>query len=458
MAAPTFDLPVTSGVATEAGLETQVNAGFTSLYNGTVAEAAARAAADAELAARADGTDVLTAQNRLLGLIADDGEAGVTADHAFYLAEQLRIRVSELEATIATLSANEADMTVYPIALTAGTVASIIVADGTNVQRMQVQNRSANALAAIAFGNPPASIGAAGAYVLEPGQALDTTLIPSLPIYVVAEATAEISGAFSVPQDEPNFNWEVDLQALITGMGGTAPSIAYENAYRNLYSALRRLNVISKAQGLFVHAAHNATAAAVNWKNTAQTLTAVGAPSFTAAQGFSYGGVDDYHDTSLRLTTFFGSTTSVSLDLSGFVFPGTDDQPTGRAALGDGVLELQPNRSPTQAALKTGTAGTDVVTIPSLGSMLGFSRRANETATAFVAGGVATRIVRERTQSYPPRDMLIGCSRDSSNAPTNFYQGLIRASYFGRALTDREMFGVEAAFNQFFASIATLGG
>ncbi|WP_191085618.1 sialidase family protein [Roseococcus microcysteis] len=88
MSAPTFNLPVASGIATEAGLEAQINAGFTALYNGTVAEAEARAAAiAAEASTRAaaitaESAARIAADDALQDDIEAEEAARIAADEA----------------------------------------------------------------------------------------------------------------------------------------------------------------------------------------------------------------------------------------------------------------------------------------------------------------------------------------------------------------------------------------
>ncbi|WP_415798074.1 hypothetical protein, partial [Comamonas aquatilis] len=192
-------------------------------------------------------------------------------------------RIQKLESL-----SQDIQMTAYALAHTANVAASTLVASGS-IQRLQVLNRSSDARVGIAFGAPPVSMNDAGLLVLEPGAALDTDLIPSTPIYAIADSEAQLSGAFAVPLNEPNPNWETDFATLMTGMGSD-PGGVWTTAYRRLYSALRRDGILARSRGLYVFAAHSDQAARQNWAAPGSYAVAIGAPVFTAKTGFVYNG------------------------------------------------------------------------------------------------------------------------------------------------------------------------
>lgn len=399
---------------------------------------------------QAPAIDAADDQIRALAELGDDRGQAAEAS-AQINADQLNIILSRLaaaEAIITQLYAEaDSQMTTYPLAATIGTSASVLVPSAT-VQRLQVLNRSDEATIGIAFGAPPAGMSDAGLVTLAPGAALDTQLIAGAPVYAIASAAGtEVSGAFAVSRGDPNPNWEADFQALVAGMG-SAPVYAWEMAYRRLYSALRREGILSRTRGLFIPVAHAEVAATQNWAAPGTYMTALSEPVFAPGAGFDYDGTDDAHNTGLMLN---GWTTS--LDLAAIVWTGADDQITGRVAMGDGATAIQANRSPTQAALNTGTTNADVVSIPYLGAMLGFTRTLDDRATVLRPGGRHTTVFRTRIMTLPGRNMHIGANNSSAGVG-DFYDGVVKAAYFGRSLTDRQILAFEVAMNDYFDAAA----
>jgi hypothetical protein len=98
MTAPVFNLPVVSGIATEANLEAQINAGFTTLYDGTVAEAAARAAADTTIQ-----SNITAEQSARIAAVSAEATTRAAADTALQAAID-----AEEAARIAAISGEEA--------------------------------------------------------------------------------------------------------------------------------------------------------------------------------------------------------------------------------------------------------------------------------------------------------------------------------------------------------------
>ncbi|WP_415798684.1 hypothetical protein, partial [Comamonas aquatilis] len=205
--------------------------------------------------------------------------------------------------------------------------------------------------------------------------------------------------------------------------------------------------------GVYVFAAHSDQAARQNWAAPGSYAVAIGAPVFTAKTGFVYNGSADYHDTQLAMGGASDQNPyTTTKDISAMVWPGTEDQPTGATALGDNVISVETNRSPTQAALRTGTTNGDVVAIPALGTPLGFVRVADDRATAYVAGSNSATIVRARLTGYTQRLMYIGANNTSAGA-ASFYAGTIRAAQFGKSLNSVQMLAMNAAMQRFFAAI-----
>lgn len=89
--------------------------------------------------------------------------------------------------------------------------------------------------------------------------------------------------------------------ALIAAMS-VAPSAARASVYDTTFARLRNAGLLSKLDWLYVLSAHDEQAAGLDWKSPTRSLTKSGAPTFTADYGFSYDGVDDYHDTNFNPT------------------------------------------------------------------------------------------------------------------------------------------------------------
>lgn len=364
-------------------------------------------------------------------------------------------RFDALIARLETLEASQdTEMTTYAISATAGTAASVIVAAGP-IQRIQLQNRSLESRVGIAFGSAPASL-AAAAYVLEPGGALDTALIAATPIYIIADGVAQVEGAFAVPLNAPNPNWEVDFQAIIGRMvsnGAPTPDALWQSAYRSLYSAFRRENILSRVRGLYVLGAHASGAARINWAGAVNLAVAAGAPEFMGKQGYKFNGAS-YFTSGISL-----GDTATTLDASAGVWPGVEDQTTTAAAMGDGVFELQPNRSATEAGVRgwSGSTSVDTSVAPFYGSFLGAVRVSPDQFSTYLSGGRGEIETRAYISGYTtPRPVFIGATNNSTGVIDKLYNGVIRAAMFGQSLSAAQMLAAQAAMSRFFKEIEAI--
>lgn len=231
-------------------------------------------------------------------------------------------------------------------------------------------------------------------------------------------------------------------------MGATPPALAWQTAYRQLYSALRKDHILDRCVGFFVLAAHSQSAALVNWAGSA-SATAIGAPGFTAGQGFVFGG-DNYLDTGVSMGASGVTTTNASAG----VWPGFEDQPNNIAAIGDGVFELHPNREPTAVGSRGWAASTsvDVSTAVSYGSFLGAARVAQDRFTTYLSGGLGEVKLRDYISGYPSRPVYIGATNQSTGVGKH-YTGLIRGAFFGQSLNAVQMLAAQAAMARFFKQI-----
>ncbi|EYD71822.1 hypothetical protein [Limimaricola hongkongensis] len=397
--------------------------------------------------------DLADLRTRAEARLADE-RAQATQETARLTAEQTALilgRLAAAEAALQTLNdMAESNMTTYPLAATVTTTAAQIVA-ASEPTRLQVLNKSDTATVGIAFGTAPTALNDAGVITLKPGAALDTALISATPIYAIASEQAAISGAFAVKAGEPNPNWEADVQAIFTRMG-SAPSYLWQDAYRRLYSALRRAGIVgpnAKALGVYPMAAHTSAAALVNWAGTG-SATAVASPSFTAAQGYAFDGSSQYLDTGRQMNGFTTTT-----DVTALIWPDATDQATGKAGMGDGAFALEPNRSPTEVAVKgVVSTGVDVATIPALGAYFGMTRQASDRYTVHLPGGGGQIFSRASLVTYPIRPVYIGATNSSAGV-ADFYAGKIKAALFGRALSAVQVLAAETAFAEFFDRAAT---
>lgn len=349
--------------------------------------------------------------------------------------------------------AKDVQMTTYPLSVAASTTAAVAVAAG-QIQRLQLQNHSSSVRIGVAFGTAPASVSACS-YVIEAGGALDTALVPSSPVYVIAEGTAQVEGAFSVPLNAPNPNWESDFQAIITRMvanGATMPSLLWQDAYRVLYSALRRDGILSRLSGFYMLAAHAGAAGKVNWAGANALTAGVGTPTFVAKSGFVFNDAS-YFTTGISLG---GLTTT--LDASAGVWVGTDDQDTSSAAIGDGIFELQPNRAANEVGVRAWAASTstDTAVAPYYGSFVGAVRTAQAQFTTYLSGGYGEVETRDYVSGYASRPIFIGATNNSTGTIDKFYNGLIRAAMFGKSLSAVQMLAAQVAVAKFFRDIEAL--
>ncbi len=99
-------------------------------------------------------------------------------------------------------------------------------------------------------------------------------------------------------------DYSAELTALIAQMT-SAPTEARARIYDNkIIRPLKQAGIWAKLDAFYVCASHHSQAATLNWKApTTFALTAGGAPTFTTDRGFTYDGVDDYHNTGYRWET-----------------------------------------------------------------------------------------------------------------------------------------------------------
>lgn len=385
----------------------------------------------------------------------------LAAERAAVLEASLEVVRGVADAALARVAALEKDTTskevqvsVYPIAKTVGTTAAIAVAAGP-VQRLQLQNKSETQRVGVSFGFAPTSVNGPGVFVLDPGGAIDTSLITGTPIYAISDGgTADIAGAFSVPLNAPNPNWEADFQSFI-GRFSTPPSFEWTAAYRDLYSAWRGAGLFDKALGLFMLGGHAGQAGRCNWVS-GQVATVVGGAPFSTGQGFALNGTSQYLETGLVMGGASADNPFTrSTDVTLIAWPDATDQDTGAAALGDNVCNIQPNTTPGTGAVRTAATQGDPVPIPYLGAMLGMTRVNPDQAIAHTSGGGGAIIHRTAITGYTERPMLIGANNTSSG-PAGFYKGTIKAVYFGKALSAVQVLAADAALERFKAATAGL--
>ena len=396
------------------------------------------------------------ADNRILATLADE-RAQEAAATARLNSQTLQYLVDRLAAIETGASQQEQPMTTYALAATATTSAAVLVAAGP-VTDLKLVNKSDIATVGLAFGIAPVTVTDAGVLPLGPGDALDLDTIPATPIYVIATASADVAGTFSVPLHEPNPNWETDFQGLISRMvsaGAPMPNLPWQDAYRRLYSALRREGILSRMGGLFVTAAHAESAALVNWSGSNVMTVGGSAPAFSAKQGFVYDGVDDYHNTSVNLNTFIGGGAPSSVAAAVW----TTRLPIGtqRAALGDGGFELHPTRFTTTVAgvgWMTSSATDLLENLADIG-FVGVSRSALDRYTMYGPGASGEVKMREAINFLPNRPAFMGAT-NSNGGVSKFFAGTVRAAMLGRSLNSVQMLAAQAAMSRYFKQIEAL--
>lgn len=403
----------------------------------------------AEFAAARIATAVANNTARIDAAAADARaqEAARTADTTTLQVAALLSRIQALEAA----SQQDTQMANYPISGSAGLTAVELIAAVT-ITRMQLANLSDTYTIGLGFGAAPANLGAAD-YTLPPGASLGPDfIVPSgTPVYIIADGTAAYSGGFSVAVNVPNPNWEAGLTSLYGLMGEIPGSGLWRAAYSKAYSRLRNVGIIGngtagaggKARLLHLYTAHSGPASRQNWASTVKG-TLVGTPTFTVGAGYDFNGVDEYIDTGVKL---FGLSPQ---NVTAIVWPDETDQETGAAAAGDGGFIVEPNRSATEAAIKSiiSTNTRDIPSIPYLGAMVGLTRTADEGFMALVEGGNDQYFIRDGLTTYIDRNIYVGAT-NSSVGVDDHYTGAIRAVYAGEALNAVQRTVIEATVKQF---------
>lgn len=402
-------------------------------------------------------TDASATEIRTLASAADERsqDALATANLSMETLSWLAAQVNDLRNAAQN---QERVMTTYTLPLTqVNTTPTVIIQPG-EVTDLKLVNRSGSETIGIAFGDAPASV-ASCPIVLGPGEptgaVLDTSKIPTVagPIYAIASGNAQLSGTFSVPLDSANPNWETDFQDLVDRMvsaGASVPSLPWQEAYRRLYSALRRENLLNTA-GIFVPAAHALGAALVNWAGSNTMTIGGGTPSFTEKLGFSYDGVDDFHDTGVNLNAYFSG--GAPQQVGAAVWSGNSPIGTQRAALGDGAFELHPTRTATVVAgvgWMTSNA-TDLLTTPTNG-FVAISRSAADRYTMYGPGAAGVVHLRSAINFVPNRNIYMGAT--NSNAGVGkFFNGNVKAAIMGRSFSTAQIRAAQVAFDQYFKRI-----
>ncbi|MFC3169213.1 hypothetical protein [Paracoccus fontiphilus] len=437
--------------ATDPLFETGDRWGIVLRLPGSNAFDAALAAAIAGVLAQARQAD---AEVLTVAALADE-RAQKTEKRLDLTAERFDALIARIGALEENQNAQEqSEMTAYSLAATAGTSASVLVAAGP-VTDLKLVNKSGTATVGIKFGTAPAGLGDAGVLPLGPGGALDLDTIPATPIHVIASDTADIVGSFSVPLHEPNPNWETDFQAIITRMvaaGADTPNLAWQDAYRRLYSALRRENILSRMGGLFVLATHGIGAGRVNWAGTGTMSVGGGAPAFVAKRGYAFDG-NDYFDSGVNLNAFGLSPTQASA----LVWAETTSPAGGQAAAGDGGFELLPTLSASSGGARSWSPDTAVDTLTGLNGVgfVGITRAAPDRFTLYGPGAAGEVKTRSALGFVPARTFYVGAT-NSSTGVGKFYNGTIRAVMAGHALNAVQVLAAQAALSRYFKQIEAL--
>jgi len=242
----------------------------------------------------------------------------------------------------------------------------------------------------------------------------------------------------------------VFLQALIAAMD-TPPDATRQGHIGNLISSLRSAGVWSKADLIYVLAAHDAQAAGLNWKDPAfAELTATNAPTFTADEGYTGNGTNAFLDAGVALA---GLTNYTLNSASAFVWTITATAGTGRdlgtaSSLNASILGAAASNNMTmrgnQGLNSSGLAGANGFL-----DMYGWVRRDAADLHIF-HGGALVATTAQASSAVPAGNVTL------LRASTGYSPRQIAFALVGGALSNGEVAALYAAVETYMEAIGTL--
>lgn len=224
----------------------------------------------------------------------------------------------------------------------------------------------------------------------------------------------------------------------------TAPSAARVSQIATLIAGLQNAGIWSKTRGLWVLAAADAQAASLNWISSANTLTPVASPTFTADRGYAGDGVASYLDTGLapvsaeKNSNYMMVWTRTDVNASQVDFGNARTRIISRSA---GNLNTNNCATTSDTVAVANSIGMTVI---SRGNGTGYSRFRN---------GVDLTDATQASLAPSTINLYIGARNSAGTADTFSTRQIAAAAYGNQALNSTEQAAYYSLMNTYMTAV-----
>lgn len=230
-------------------------------------------------------------------------------------------------------------------------------------------------------------------------------------------------------------SYSAEATALFARMS-VAPDATRKGHIDTLIVALKAAGVWDKMDVLYIHAAHDAQAARLNWKSTSFNSTAVNSPTFTTDRGYAGDGATSYLDSGYNPTTAGGVFAQNSGHMG--VWVGTDVNSGTQYDLGYARARLNARNGSTAAGMFNSTALGSFTISPTTSIGHTCWSRALSTEVEASKDGVALTNSATTSAANINLPFYILAYATSGPAPTNYSTRRNQAAHWGSHLTSAE--------------------
>ncbi|WP_419952547.1 hypothetical protein [Methylobacterium sp.] len=342
---------------------------------------------------------------------------------------------------------------------TVGTAPVVLIPADPSRNNVQIINTSATSALLIGFGSPPVE-GAKHTMLLPPSGGYEQRYCRTDAIYAMAK-TGSVS-VFANYTNRSGMDVVGDMIAAVYLARGSGNANTAERA------AVTKLINRFRESGAYYKFRAAAILANIDTVTAAQDLvrdiawSRFNGPTFTKYKGYKGNGVDQYISTNYVPSQDAGYFDATSHSFGAYVddtLQGATGTPT---TMGSATTGISANRSNSQATTRSATASSDLIEVGGRGGLFAVSRSRAASYRAIykqTAQDVATPIVSTGLGAVP-YEMFVLAQNSSSggaNVPVQFSTISVDFAFCGEAMTDAQLFSIDAAVAEYKATLATFG-
>lgn len=249
-----------------------------------------------------------------------------------------------------------------------------------------------------------------------------------------------------------SIRYSAEATALF-GRMTTQPNAARKALIDAIYTAGKQDGWLTKLDGLWIMAAHDAQAARLNWVSTSFNLTAVASPTFTVDKGYKSDGAAAYLDTNFNPTTA-SSPKYLQDSASMFVFPYEDvaQSINDMSLIGSNFSLLTTRNASDQFQARSNYSAYSAMSFAATNSkvMAGWSRTTSSLTTAYRDGASVG------TSPNPSAALISGNIGLLRGAGASFTTRGLAMACLGAGLTAGDVSAANTAIKSFLQTIGAV--